>query len=91
MIDVVGGQFRDQVVRRGGDATIALADVTSDAECAVLTTKADGGRDRLYLLGASFVEGGGLERQQVSSGNAFAACHEGGGWVARPIADRSSE
>jgi hypothetical protein len=90
-IDIAGGSFRDQVVRRGRDATIALADVTTDAECAVLTTNADGGRDRLYLLGASFVEGGGLERQQISSGDVFAACHELGGWVARPIFDRSPE
>ena len=89
--DVVGARFRDELRYRGGDPTMAIADVTTDAECAVVTGSADGGRERLYLLGASFVEGGGLDRQGITSGNVFSARHELGRWVAQPIHDRSSE
>jgi hypothetical protein len=89
--DVVGARLRDQVVHRGSSATISLADVTTDAECAVVTAGADGVREWLYLLGASFVEGGGLDRRQVTAGGVFTARHEHGRWVARPIHDRSPE
>jgi hypothetical protein len=89
--DVVGARFRDQLLYRRGEATISLAEVTSDAECALVTRSADGAGEWLYLLGASFVEGGGLERQRVTDGNVFSARHELGRWVVRPIQDRSPE
>jgi len=89
--DIVGAKFRDLVVRRGTDATIELAELTTDAECAVVTGGASGGHEWLYLLGASFVEGRGLERQRIVPGALFAAQHELGRWTAKPIPDRSSE
>ena len=88
--DVVGARLRDQVVHRGTSATISLADVTTDAECAVVTAGADGVREWLYLLGASYVEGGGLDRRRITAG-VFSARHEHDRWVARPIHDRSPE
>ena len=88
--DIVGPRFRDQLLHRGAEAAIGIADVTTDAECA-LATAGDGGREWLYLFGASFVEGGGLERQRITHGNVFAARLELGRWVARPIHERSSE
>jgi hypothetical protein len=89
--DVGGARFRDQLLRRGGEATISVADVTTDAECAVVTAGADGGHDGLFLLGATFVEGGGLERRRITDGGVFSARHELGRWVARPIQDRTPE
>ncbi|HKH91050.1 MAG TPA: alginate lyase family protein [Gemmatimonadaceae bacterium] len=89
--DIVGAQFRDLVVRRGTSATIEVADLTTDAECAVVTGGANGGHQSLYLLGGSFVEGRGLERQTIVPGALFAAHHELGRWTSRPIPDRSSE
>ena len=89
--DVVGARFRDQVVHRSAGATLRIADVTTDAECAIATVDAGGGREWLYLLGATFADGGGLERQRITDGAVFAARHELGRWVPRPIQDRSSE
>ena len=89
--DVAGARFRDQLVHRGSEATISIAGVTTDAECAVVTAGADGDRERLYLLGASFVEGGGLERSPIAGRGVFTARHELGRWVARPIENASAE
>ena len=88
---VVSTRFRDTVVHRSGDATLGVADVTTDAECAVVTAGPGGEREWLYLLGASFVEGGGLERRTIAAGRVFSARHELGRWVARPIENGSSE
>ena len=89
--DLVGPRFRHRLVRRGSSPTIDVADVSTDAECAVLTTTPNGGLDWLYLLGATFVEARGAARQPISRGELYSARHELGGWVARPIPDRSSE
>jgi hypothetical protein len=90
-VDVVGGQFQDRIVRRGAAPTIEVAGVTTDAECAVATTSVDGSAEWLYLLGASFAEGTGLERQQLAPGALYSARRERGSWVARPIQDRGRE
>jgi hypothetical protein len=68
-----------------------VAGLTPAAECAVVAGRANGGHEALYLLGASFVEGHGLERQAIVPGALFAARHELGGWTSRPIPERSSE
>jgi hypothetical protein len=36
----------------------------------------------VYLLGATFVEGDGLECRQVGAGSVFTARREGGRWAA---------
>jgi hypothetical protein len=89
--DLVGSQFRHLLVRRGSSATVQVADLTTDAECAIATSDTHGGHEWLYLLGASFVEGRGIERQRIVRGEPFAARYEHGRWVSRPIPDRSSE
>jgi hypothetical protein len=90
-VDVVGSHFQDLLVRRGASATIEIGDLTTDAECAVAAGGASGEHDRVYLLGASFVEGRGLEGQRIVPGAPFAARHELGRWVAEPIPDGYSE
>jgi hypothetical protein len=69
---------------------MAAAGLSTDAECAVVTG-GTGEAEQVYLLGASFVEGDGLERQRVIVGSVYSARREGGRWVARPIQDRSRE
>jgi hypothetical protein len=86
-VEVTVGQARDVVVRRGAAPTLDVAGVTTDAECAILTT-AGSGDERVYLLGASFAEGDGLGRQTVPTGSPYSAQREHGQWVARPIPDR---
>jgi hypothetical protein len=88
-VDVVGASFRDVVMRRGVAASLPVAGLTTDAECAI-RTNVDGDSERVYLLGASFVEGDGLGRQAVPTGAAYSAQREQSGWVARPILDRPS-
>jgi hypothetical protein len=89
-LDIMVGSRRDVVLRRGAAATLDVSGFTTDAECAVVTSS--GGEDeRLFLLGASFVEGQGLARQAVVRGALYSAQREGGRWVARPIQDRSPE
>jgi hypothetical protein len=56
------------------------AGVRSDAECAVETRHPDGTPDRLYLLGATYAEGAGVERQVMAAGQPFAARYEQGRW-----------
>jgi hypothetical protein len=87
-VEVTVGQARDVVVRRGAAPTLDVAGVTTDAECAILTT-AGSGDERVYLLGASFAEGDGLGRQTVPTGSPYSAQREHGHWVARPIPERS--
>jgi hypothetical protein len=89
-LDVVGTSFRDVVMRRTSAAALQVAGLHTDAECAVLTN-ADGDDERVYLLGASFVEGDGLGRQSVPTGSPYSAQREHGRWVARPILGRSPE
>ena len=89
--DLVGSQFRHRLIRRGSSATIDVADVTTDADCAIVTLDHQGEREWLYLLGASFVEGRAIDREQITRGELFAARHELGRWVTRPIPSRSPE
>jgi hypothetical protein len=56
----------------------------------VATTRADGTVEGLYLLGASFVDRAGSARDRVAPNTLYAARHELGQWVARPI-QRSPE
>jgi hypothetical protein len=51
----------------------------------------DGTPERLYLLGATFVEGRGLERQTITSSAPFVARYELGRWWAEPFPSRLSE
>jgi hypothetical protein len=89
-VDVTGGAIRDLVISRGATPTIEVAGLLTDAECAVLTG-ADREDQRLYLLGASFVEGDGLERETVPAGSPYLAQRERGRWTARPFQERSPE
>ena len=88
--DVVGAQFQDRIVRRGFAESLELAGVTTDAACAVSMGSSDGTPERLYLLGATFAEGGGLERQAITSGAPFVARYEHGRWSAEPFPARLS-
>jgi len=78
--EVVSTRFVDRIVWRGAAAAIDAAGVRSDAACAVETRSADGTPDRLYLLGATYVEGEGMERHEMAAGQPFAARHERGRW-----------
>lgn len=86
--DVVGAQFQDRIVRRGSAKSLELAGVTTDAECAVSMGSPSGAPELLYLLGATFAEGGGLARQTIRNGAPFVARHELGRWSAEPISAR---
>jgi hypothetical protein len=88
--EVAGPQFRDLVLRRGTSPTIELGGVSTDAECAVLAGRPDGTADRLYLLGATFAEGVGLDRVRITPGELFTARFELGRWRAEPHSLRSS-
>jgi hypothetical protein len=86
IVEVTGGaRFVDRIVWRGSAATIETAGVRTDAECVVETRTADGTPDRLYLLGARFVEGDGLEHEVIAPGEPFAARHELGRWWTEPF------
>ncbi|HKP16219.1 MAG TPA: alginate lyase family protein, partial [Gemmatimonadaceae bacterium] len=89
-VDVAGGALRDLVVQRGTAPTVDVAGLVTDAECGVVT---DAGRvdERVFLLGASFVEGDGIGRVAVRGGSPWSAQREQGRWVVRPIQDRSPE
>ena len=87
-VDIVAAAARDVVLQRGAVPTIDVAGLTTDAECAVVTD-AGGADERVYLLGASFVEGDGLGRHAVPGGSPWSARRELGRWVVRPIQDRS--
>jgi hypothetical protein len=78
--EVVAARFVDRIVWRRSAATIEAAGVRTDAECAVETRRPDGTPDRLYLLGATYAEGAGLERQVMDAGQPFAARYEPGRW-----------
>jgi hypothetical protein len=86
-VEIVGSQFHDTVVRRGGAAVLELAGVTSDAECAIVSRSTDGNAERIFLLGASYAAGTGLERRAVAPGALFSARLELGAWIAE--SDRS--
>ena len=89
-MEVTGGTLRDLVIRRGGTPVLNVAGLTTDAECAVATSFG-GDDERVYLLGASFVDGDGLGRQAVPSGSPYSVQRERGRWVMRPILDPSPE
>ncbi len=80
--EVRGARFVDRIVWRDTPATMELAGVRSDAECAVETRHTDGTPDRLYLLGATYAEGAGIEHQVMVAGQPFAARCEQGRWSA---------
>jgi hypothetical protein len=80
--EVRGARFVDRIVWRDTAATTELAGVRSDAECAVETRHTDGTPDRLYLLGATYAEGAGIEHQVMVAGQPFAARYEQGRWSA---------
>jgi hypothetical protein len=87
---VVGARFQDRIVRRGAAESLELAGATTDAECAVMTTGPDGTPEHLYLLGATFVEGRGLERLSIVEGSPFSARYALGRWWADPFPTRPS-
>ena len=89
-LDVLAGLRRDLVLRRGSATTLDVHGLATDAECAVVTD-VERENERVYLLGASFVEGDGLTRQAVPTGSLHSVQRERGRWVARPIQDRSPE
>ena len=78
--EVLSTRFVDRIVWRGAATTIDVAGVRSDAACAVETRGTDGTPDRLYLLGATYADGEGMERQEMAAGQPFAARHERGRW-----------
>jgi hypothetical protein len=90
MTDITIGQSQDRIVGRGTAPMIELAGLATDAECAVLTN-ADRENERVYLLGASFVEGDGLTRERVAPGALWSGRRAVGRWSAQPITDRSRE
>jgi heparinase II/III-like protein len=83
--EVVGARFSDRVAWRGSAATIESAGMRSDAECIVETRDAAGTPERLYLLGATYAEGAGLDRQDITGGAPFAARYELGRWWVEPF------
>ena len=89
-LEVTGGMLHDHVIRRGAASVLHLAGLTTDAECAVATNAGDDD-ERVYLLGASFLEGDGLARQSVPAGSPYSVQRERGRWVERPLLDPSPE
>lgn len=87
-VDVAVGQRQDRVIRRGAAPTIELAGLTTDAECAVLANVARED-ERVYLLGASFVDGAGSARERLDAGALWTGRREGDRWAAHPIETRS--
>jgi hypothetical protein len=79
---VVGSHFHDTVIRRGRAATLDVSGLRSDAECAVVSRGVSAIAERIFLLGATYVDGVGLERQAITSGALFVARHELGEWKA---------
>jgi hypothetical protein len=64
--------------------------VTSDAECAVITRGVGGIAERLFVIGATFVSGVGLERRSIAPGALFSARLELGVWKAESDRSRPS-
>jgi hypothetical protein len=83
--EVSGARFADRIVWRGTAPMIDVVGIRSDAECVIQTSDATETPERLYLLGASYAEGAGLERQTLTKGEPFAARHELGRWWAEPF------
>jgi hypothetical protein len=88
--EVVGPTFQDTVLRRGEAATLEVGGLSTDAACAIVAGRGDGVADRVYLLGASVVEGAGLARVRIAPGALFTARFELGRWVAESPSLRSS-
>ena len=89
-LEVRGGTLHDHVMRRGAASVLRIAGLTTDAECAV-TTNEGNDAERVYLLGASFLEGDGLGRQTVPAGSPYSVQRERGRWVGRSLLDPSPE
>jgi hypothetical protein len=89
-VEVVGSQYQDTVVRRGRAPSLDIAGVTSDAECAIVSRGVGGIAERLFLLGASYAVGTGLERQAIAPGALFSARLELGQWRAESDRARPS-
>jgi hypothetical protein len=82
--EVSGPRFTDRITWRATAPTIDVAGVRSDAECVIETSDAMG-TQRLYLLGATYAEGAGLERQTLTAREPFSARHELGRWWPEPF------
>lgn len=57
VVEVVGARFVDRIRWRGSASTIEAGEIRSDAACLVETRSTDGAPERLYLIGATYVEG----------------------------------
>ena len=90
VVEVVGARFVDRIGGAARPRRSRRRELRSDAECVVETRSTDGAPERLYLLGATYVEGGGLERQEIEAGEPFAARHELGRWCAEPFGTGST-
>jgi hypothetical protein len=88
--EVTGVQFNDTIVRRGRASSLDVAGLATDAECAVSTRGIGGIDERVFLLGASYVEGAGLERQAIAPDALFSARLELGVWKAESDRSRPS-
>jgi hypothetical protein len=91
VVELTGPSFRDAIACRGDADTLEIAGVTSDADCAVLAGDAQGEPTRLYLLGASFVEGDGPGRRAVEGSALHVMRRDGQRWVAHTALHRSPE
>jgi hypothetical protein len=83
--EIVGAGFRDTIVRRGSADRIVVADIETDADCAVLEGDAGGTPERVILLGATYAQVRGADRQVVVRGTPFAARCELGRWEVEPF------
>jgi len=84
-VEVTGAGFRDTIVRRGSADRILVAEVETDADCAVLEGDAAGAPERIVLLGATYARLPGSDREIAVRGGPFAARCEVGRWEAEPF------
>ncbi|HTK49209.1 MAG TPA: alginate lyase family protein [Gemmatimonadaceae bacterium] len=78
--EIAGARFRDTIVRRGAAPRVVVAEVETDAECAVLNGDEDGQPERVILFGATYAQLPGMDRQAIVGGAPFAARAERGHW-----------
>jgi hypothetical protein len=83
--EIAGTGFRDTIVRRGSADRIIIADVETDADCAVLEANAAEEPERVILLGATYARLPGMDRQEIVRGVPFAARCELGRWRPEPF------
>jgi hypothetical protein len=79
---IAGAGFHDTIARRGSAERILLADIETDADCAVLEGNAEGAPEGVVLLGATYARLPGMDRQDIVRGAPFAARCELGRWTA---------